>query len=351
MACKPFRPESGFLSSRLLLDRGLFAFFEAGLCAYSRARPEKDYAFRGNFVLRDLIANGQSMRTVSLPRGRQRLHAMPTSTGYEVREDVTYDWDGRKRGQTPFTVLQHTISGTGRLRYENRDYRLQTNDTLLVLVPHNHRYWLARDERWEYFWISMNGEEALRIHKSILDVSGPVFRLQPATIDHLADCSLRLIKGAASPGAASAIAYEAAMALYDDVFGSHAFAEKQSAMQPVIDHINANLDKALPVADLVQISGLSRAHFSRCFAESEGLPPAEFVLQQRLQRAAKLLTKADFLPVKEVAILCGFEDANYFSKVFRRLYGTTPSQFRTTGMYASLRTPARRSVRPSDDET
>ncbi|TPK67583.1 AraC family transcriptional regulator [Mesorhizobium sp. B2-4-19] len=290
------------------------------------------------------------MRTISLPRGRQRLHAMPTSTGYEVREDEIYDWDGRKRGQTPFTVLQHTISGTGRLRYENRNYRLQENDTLLVLVPHNHRYWLASDERWEYFWISMNGEEALRIHKSILSISGPVFRLKPATIDHLADCSLRLIKGAASAGAASAIAYEAAMALYDDVFGSHAFAEKQSAMQPVIDHINANLDKPLPVAELVQISGLSRAHFSRRFAESEGLPPAEFVLQQRLQRAAKLLTKADFLPVKEVAILCGFEDANYFSKVFRRLYGTTPSQFRTTGMYANLRTPARRGVRVSDDE-
>ena len=187
-----------------------------------------------------------------------------------------------------------------------------------MLVPHNHRYWLEKGDRWEYFWISMNGEEALRIHKSILSVSGPVLRLQPATIDHLADCSLRLIKGAASPGAASAIAYEAAMALYDDVFGSHAFAEKQSAMQPVIDHINANLDKPLPVAELVQIVGLSRAHFSRCFAESEGMPPAEFVLQQRLQRAAKLLTKADFLPVKEVAILCGFEDANYFSKVFRR---------------------------------
>ena len=82
------------------------------------------------------------MRTISLPRGRQRLHAMPTSTGYEVREDEIYDWDGRKRGQTPFTVLQHTISGTGQLRYENRNYRLQANDTLLVLVPHNHRYWL-----------------------------------------------------------------------------------------------------------------------------------------------------------------------------------------------------------------
>ncbi|HCV71735.1 MAG TPA: AraC family transcriptional regulator, partial [Agrobacterium sp.] len=41
-------------------------------------------------------------------------------------------------------------------------------------------------------------------------------------------------------------------------------------------------------------------------------------------------------PIKEVSVLCGFEDPNYFSKVFRRLYGINPSEFRTTGMYASV---------------
>ncbi|MGZ9723734.1 MULTISPECIES: helix-turn-helix domain-containing protein [Rhizobium] len=279
------------------------------------------------------------MRTVSLPRGRHRLHAMPTSAGYEIRRDESYDWDGRRRGQTPFTVLQHTISGTGRLRYEGRNYRVNTGETLLVLVPHNHRYWLEKGERWEYFWISMNGEEALRIHRLILAAAGPVLKLQQATIDHLADCSLRLVKGAQTPASASAVAYEAAMALYDDVFGSHAFAADRSAMQIVIDHIDANLDKPLPVDELAKVSGLSRAHFSRVFAESEGVPPAEFVLQQRMQRAAKLLTKAAFIPVKEVAIMSGFDDANYFSKVFRRIYGINPTEFRTTGMYAAVRNP------------
>jgi transcriptional regulator GlxA family with amidase domain len=97
-----------------------------------------------------------------------------------------------------------------------------------------------------------------------------------------------------------------------------------------------NLDKPLPVEELAHISGLSRAHFSRVFAASEGMPPAEFVLQKRLQRAVKLLTKTADLPVKEVAILSGFEDPNYFAKVFRRVFGASPTEFRTTGMYASV---------------
>lgn len=291
----------------------------------------------GKSVLQHLIDRGPVMRTVSLPRGRQSLHTMPTSTGYEVRTDSTYDWDGRKRGQTPFTVLQHTIGGAGNLRYENRSHRLREGETLLLLVPHNHRYWLEEGGRWEFFWISMNGEEALRIHRAILAVTGPVLKLQPETIEHLADCSLRLIAGGETPGRASAIAYEAAMALYDDVFGSHpVLSEEYRKMQHVIDHILANLGKPLPVEELARISGLSRAHFSRVFAANEGMPPAEFVLQKRLQRAVKLLTKTADLPVKEVAIMSGFEDPNYFAKVFRRVFGASPTEFRTTGMYASV---------------
>lgn len=292
----------------------------------------------GNFVLSDLIGQGPCMRTVSLPRGRQTLHTMPTSSGYEIRKGGSYDWDGRKRGQTPFTVLQHCISGQGNLRYEQRDYIIRPGETLLLLVPHNHRYWLAEGKEWEFFWISMNGEEALRIHRNILAVTGPVLRLEPATVDRLAFCCSRLVNGAETPGAASAVAYEAAMTLYDDVFGSHpSFAGEYRTMQQVLSFIDSNLDERLSVSELAAVAGLSRAHFSRIFTASEGLPPAEFVLQRRLRRAARLLATNATMPVKEVSVLCGFDDPNYFSKVFRRLYGINPSEFRTTGMYASIR--------------
>lgn len=291
----------------------------------------------GNSMLEKLVAAGPAMKTVSLPRGRHRLHTMPTSTGYELRTDAGYDWDGRKRGQTPFTVVQHTLTGAGNLRYENRTHRIRQNETLLLLIPHNHRYWLEEGGRWEFFWMSMNGEEALRIHRAILSMTGPVLKLQPATVEHLADCSLRLVSGGGeTPGRASAIAYEAAMALYDDVFGAHpAAGQEYRAMQRVINHVDGNLDKPLPVEDLARVSGLSRAHFSRVFTAHEGVPPAEFVLRKRLQRATKLLTTMANLSVKEVSSMTGFEDPNYFAKVFRRHFGASPTEFRTTGMYAS----------------
>lgn len=267
---------------------------------------------------------------------------MPTSSGYEIREGAGYDWDGTRRGQTAFTVLQHTVSGEGNLLYERRRYRLKPGDTMLVIIPHSHRYWLEAGGRWEFFWLSMYGQEALRIHRTILNATGPILRLRPDTIEHLAECTLRFVEGKGdTPGAASAIAYEAAMALYDDVFGSHPVSPTEDgAVRRVVQYILANLDKPLNVPDLAEFAGFSRAHFTRMFTDSEGVPPAEYVLQERMRRAASLLSGNAIVSIKEVAVLTGFDDPNYFAKVFRRVYGTSPTEFRTTGMYATTSAPA-----------
>ena len=297
----------------------------------------------GNSVLETLAGRGSVMTTISLPRGRRPLHVMPTSAGHEIRAGGDYDWDGRERGRTPFTVLQHTISGAGNLRYENRAYRLGPGDTMALIVPHNHRYWLEPGGHWAFFWLSMNGEEALRIHRDIIDASGPVLRLAPETVERLAASCLRLVDGqAVTAGRASSIAYDAAMALHDDIFSAHpAPDEQRSAMRPVTAHIDANLGRPLPVGELAHVAGMSRAHFSRLFAASEGLPPAEYVLERRLETAARLLVRGGAQSVKEIAILTGFADPNYFAKAFRRRYGLSPTEFRTTGMYSSIGRPGR----------
>ena len=188
----------------------------------------------------------------------------------------------------------------------------------------------------------MSGQEAVRIHRAIQAVTGPVFRLRPETTERIAGCCLRLVDGDGdSAGAASAIAYDAATALYDGVFSSQGAGSAEgdrAGMSRVIDYIRVNLAKRLSVGELAEVAGFSRAHFSRAFAASEGVPPADFVLQTRMRHAARLLTGHALLPVKEIALLCGFDDPNYFAKVFRRFFGTSPTEFRTTGMYSAVGT-------------
>ena len=285
----------------------------------------------GNFVLDRLAAHAPIMKSVSLPRGRSRLHTMPTSTGYEIRTDESYSWDGRKRGHKAFTVLQHTVAGAGNLRFERRTVRVHPSETLLVTVPHDHRYWVEHGGRWEYFWISMTGQEALRLHRNIIAEAGPVLRLRSVTVERLADCCLKLIEGAhETPGRASALAYEAIMAVHDDVFDAGT-EHVHGSMRHVIEHIRANLRDPLSVQELASFSGLSRAHFTRQFAAASGMALGTFVMHERMKRAAQLLLEEESPSVKTIATMAGFADANYFGKVFHRMYDTSPSRFRLGG--------------------
>jgi AraC-like DNA-binding protein len=290
----------------------------------------------GNSVLTLMQARGPGRCAISFPQSRDRLHVMPTSTGYEIATDSAYSWNGRQRGRAPFSVVQCTLSGAGHLQYERHERVVGPGETMLVVVPHQHKYWIEDGERWEFFWLAMTGQEALRLHRAILAAAGPVFKLRPETVARLAAISLDLRDGKAGRACeASALAYEATMALYDDVLGGDGGTQSmRGQIRRVLGFIRSHLHEPLEVQTLADLAGLSRAHFTRVFTHSEGVSPAEYVLNERMRRAARLLVSSG-AAVKQVSRDCGFDDPNYFAKAFRKSYGASPTEFRTTGMYAA----------------
>jgi AraC-like DNA-binding protein len=283
----------------------------------------------GNFVLERLSGLAPVMKTISLPRGRHRLHVMPTTAGCEVQASSAYSWDGQKRGQKPFALLQHTISGAGWLQWEGRPIRVQAGETMLVTIPHEHRYWVEDGGRWAFFWISMSGQEALRVHRSVIAAAGPVLKLNPATVERLASCCLRILENTGSaPGALSALAYEGLMALSDAFATNSAPATPGDSIARAAARLRDAPGDRTRVADLAKLSGYSRAHFSRKFADAAGAPPGQFALNERMRRAAALLTANPRTTIKQIAGRVGFDDPNYFAKVFRRKFAMSPSEFR-----------------------
>ena len=260
-------------------------------------------------------------------KSRLELHAMAVGAGYERRENETYSWEGRRRA--PFSVIQHTIAGRGELDYAGARHTLQPGDTMLLNFPHANRYWLAPGQRWEYFWIGVNGREALRITRAIIDEAGPVLRLGGGYIDRLAAVCRSLITREPQAGEASTMAYAAVMTLHDGLLQGEDDVEDErpGAIRRTISYIDRHLGDRLNVERLSEVAGLSRAHFVRVFTRSVGESPSSYVAAQRLQLAKRLLTATD-ATILEVAAACGFTDGNYFAKVFRRESQQTPTEFR-----------------------
>jgi AraC-like DNA-binding protein len=103
-----------------------------------------------------------------------------------------------------------------------------------------------------------------------------------------------------------------------------------SKLVQILDYIGANLDKPLPVAQLAQEAGLSKAHFSRAFAKSTGRSPHAYVTARRIAKAAHLLRNS-FASIDQIAAQCGFHDQAHLTRLFKRAKGRTPGAFRTEG--------------------
>lgn len=84
------------------------------------------------------------------------------------------------------------------------------------------------------------------------------------------------------------------------------------------------------VDSLALLAGMSRTSFAEHFSQAFHQGPIDFLQKARLCIAARLLTTTD-LPVKVIATSIGYASRSYFSRAFRTVYGTYPSQYRNGG--------------------
>jgi AraC family transcriptional regulator len=98
----------------------------------------------------------------------------------------------------------------------------------------------------------------------------------------------------------------------------------------IVDYIMANLHRSPTLEEMAAMVGLSPYHFARQFKAASGLPPHQFLITRRVERAQQLLREKGNLSLAEVAIDVGFSDQSQFCFHFKRIVGATPGRFRVS---------------------
>jgi AraC family transcriptional regulator len=98
-------------------------------------------------------------------------------------------------------------------------------------------------------------------------------------------------------------------------------------LSKVLEYIHANLGDDLQLTTLAEVADTNLYHFARAFKQSVGESPHQFVLRQRIEQAKRLLRNPQ-VSIIEASARTGFVDQSHFSKVFRRVVGAAPSQYR-----------------------
>lgn len=97
----------------------------------------------------------------------------------------------------------------------------------------------------------------------------------------------------------------------------------------VIQDINHHFTETdYDVRKAIEQSGYTMNHFRNIFRKEIGITPTEFVTARRLDRAEELFSQVkDRIPVKDVALQCGFQDPYYFSRQFKKRRGISPQAY------------------------
>jgi AraC family transcriptional regulator len=95
----------------------------------------------------------------------------------------------------------------------------------------------------------------------------------------------------------------------------------------VLDFMRQNYAKETRLWELANLAGMSPHYFCELFKQSTGISPYQYSLRCRMDRAKEFLRSPQFT-VRQVAEATGFADQSHFTKVFRRMVGVTPLQFR-----------------------
>src|SRR5947208_11746351 len=94
------------------------------------------------------------------------------------------------------------------------------------------------------------------------------------------------------------------------------------------DLVDARFEEPLRVEALARRAHVSAAHFTRCFKDTFGETPHQYLLTRRIQRAQELLRLTD-LTVREVCDAVGYTSLGSFSATFKRVVGLSPTAWRT----------------------
>ena len=76
--------------------------------------------------------------------------------------------------------------------------------------------------------------------------------------------------------------------------------------------------------------GFSQSYFIRLFRNDVGVPPHAYVLARRLEKAKEMLQSSPDIPIKVVAIECGFSDQSHLTRLFKDKFSVTPMKFRNS---------------------
>jgi AraC-like DNA-binding protein len=264
--------------------------------------------------------------------GHPLLHSlMPTDIGWYPH--ARHHYCERVQGASEHILIVCT-RGWGWYDLGEGRQTLTAQQALLIPANTAHVYGASHEDPWSIHWmhfVGLEGDYFSRLppaHSQKLDVA--------ASSLEIIQQQFQLCYDALRDGfVLQRLIYSAKVLhnlLAELFFNNRAFSpimrtSRFRSLEPTLTFLYENLHQSVSLAEMAKHAELSESHFSRLFKEQTGHSPINYFIYLKMQHACSMLTLTQ-LSVKEISESMGYNDAYYFSRLFKKFIGISPREYR-----------------------
>lgn len=230
-------------------------------------------------------------------------------------------------------ILIYCVEGKGWYEFNGQRFEVNPDDFFILPAGHPHSYGADTKEPWTIYWVHFSGVMADSLNSKLLPftqpVHYPVFHIDDR-LQIFNEMYSALERGYSfdNIGYANSCLWQfLGSFLYPDAYKHNKLEETHDPVEKSIIWMQQHLHESITLEDLAREAKYSVSYYSMLFQKKTGYSPIDYMIHLKMQKACQFLDMTD-LKIKEIAGEIGYNDPYYFSRLFHKIMGVYPMEYR-----------------------
>jgi AraC family transcriptional regulator, arabinose operon regulatory protein len=233
-------------------------------------------------------------------------------------------------------ILIYCVDGEGEIRLKETTHIIVADHFFIIPTAMAHAYFSNEQNPWSIYWIHFSGSKS-GIYLRFAGQSMAIERSKSSRIIDRVDLFSEIFRNLDRGFGIETLEYVNLCLPHLLASFTHLsqfrLIKESGEKDPIAQSINymlENISRKLKLEEIAAETNLSASHFSRLFLNRTGHSPIDYFIQLKIQRSCRMLDNSGWM-IADVAREMGFDDQFYFSRVFRKVMGMSPGEYRKRG--------------------
>ena len=237
-----------------------------------------------------------------------------------------------------YHLIHFVLYGKGELHINEHIFQLSAGDAFFIPAGKVSYYEASKEDPWCYAWVSFLGINSQMYLYQLMTSTDDVYIVRGLDNQKYKERIFEIIslQGVSTSRyfQANGILFQIMAMLFDDINFQESNWGKSSVVDEVKFYLDINYAEKIKLRDVAKSFGIHPNYLTRIFHEKYGISPKQYLISLKLKKARRLLTTTE-LPVSVISSSLGFDDQLAFSKIFKKEFAVSPSEYRKQSRISS----------------